>query len=187
MAASQSGAISNRRYLQEMDIDIEADHKQRIEEIENNREFSIAQQRADARAQGEAQVVAAQYQVRAQQAMAAEEQRGASAEAGVPLEDPMALAHLIAELMISMPEQYQAMAMERLAAMPTLYQMVQQALAALYGNPDAQQDQGAGMAQETVPMGDGGGGDGGGGGGGMPSVSPGMPDKKPPTRTTGGI
>ena len=153
MAASQAGAVSTSRYLDEMDIDVEEDHKRRMEELDKTSEYSTAQQRSQAISQGEAMIMQARYQQRAQKAMQDEQMQQMQGEAGgVPLEDPMMLAQIIAELLTASPEQMQRQAMQTLSQMPTLNSMVQQALQALYGNPQAQQDQAQGQDDESIPM-----------------------------------
>ena len=194
MATAESGIVSSGRVLDEMDIDPDEDHKRRMEEMENSLEYSVEQAKQQAIAEGEGGIKAAEYQAKQQKALEDQTAEQASQEAGTPLDDPEALAQLIAEIIANSSGEVQQYAMQQLAEMPTLGAMVQQHLMALYGNPDAEADTQAAQApagtltdEEATaggPAFSGGPADPSGGGAavgaGGEEVSPGMPEQLPP-------
>ena len=175
-----------------------------MDEMDNSKAYSIEQAKQQATAMGEASIIEALYTIKQQKAMMEEQADQMEQEAGgIPVEDPEGLAETIAQVVVHSQPDIQQYMMQQLQPMPTLLAMVEQHIAAIYD--PAAQGEGSWDGMEGEEQG--GSMEGGFGGGpaaefgGGPAVGPGgppngggsstvtapMPERRPPTRTVGGV
>jgi hypothetical protein len=154
--ARAQGDISVGRYLEELGEDHTKEHERRMKELTDEQEYLTEQMRGQATAQGEAGIVAARYQQKAQSAMLQEQEDEVQEEVesqGVPMDDPRGLVTLLAEMILSSEGQEQQYALEQLQGMPNLAQMVYEEMDMLVNGQ--QQEEGMAMGGEPQETGGG--------------------------------
>jgi hypothetical protein len=124
MTARQLGDITRERIIEEFGEDPTTEQRRRMNEVETDGAYQRAQQKEMAIAAGEASVIQARYQMRAQSAAQQEQVEQANRETTLRLPDPQALVTLLADMIMASEGEEQAYALEQLGFMPTLRSLV---------------------------------------------------------------